>query len=54
VLRTRLVLVDEAYYHFCGETVMNLVGKVPNLIVARTFSKAYGLAGCGWECSPHP
>ncbi len=39
------VLVDEAYYHFSGETVMDLVGKVPNLIVARTFSKAYGLAG---------
>jgi histidinol-phosphate aminotransferase len=40
-----VVLVDEAYYHFCGETVMDLVGKAPNLIVARTFSKAYGLAG---------
>lgn len=40
-----VVLVDEAYYHFCGETVMDLVGKVPNLVVARTFSKAYGLAG---------
>ena len=37
--------MDEAYFHFCGETVMDLVGKVPNLIVARTFSKAYGLAG---------
>ena len=40
-----VVLVDEAYYHFCGETVIDLVGKLPNLIVARTFSKAYGLAG---------
>jgi histidinol-phosphate aminotransferase len=39
------VLVDEAYYHFFGETVLDLVGKIPNLIVARTFSKAYGLAG---------
>ena len=39
------VLVDEAYYHFHGRTVMDLVGRVPNLIVARTFSKAYGLAG---------
>ena len=37
--------VDEAYFHFCGETVMDLVGTVSNLIVARTFSKAYGLAG---------
>jgi histidinol-phosphate aminotransferase len=40
-----VVLVDEAYYHFFGETVIDLVGKLPNLIVARTFSKAYGLAG---------
>jgi len=40
-----VVLVDEAYFHFFGETVMDLVGVVPNLIVARTFSKAYGLAG---------
>jgi histidinol-phosphate aminotransferase len=40
-----VLLVDEAYFHFYGETVMDLVGKIPNLIVARTFSKAYGLAG---------
>src|SRR5215469_572912 len=40
-----VILVDEAYFHFCGETVMDLVGVIPNLIVARTFSKAYGLAG---------
>lgn len=40
-----VILVDEAYFHFCGETVMDLIGTVPNLIVARTFSKAYGLAG---------
>jgi histidinol-phosphate aminotransferase len=40
-----VVLVDEAYYHFFGETVIDLIGKLPNLVVARTFSKAYGLAG---------
>ena len=40
-----IVLVDEAYFHFHGHTVMDLIGTVPNLIVARTFSKAYGLAG---------
>jgi histidinol-phosphate aminotransferase len=39
-----VVMVDEAYYHFFGESVMADVGKVPNLMVARTFSKAYGLA----------
>jgi histidinol-phosphate aminotransferase len=40
-----VVLVDEAYFHFFGETVVDLVGKIPNLMMARTFSKAYGLAG---------
>jgi histidinol-phosphate aminotransferase len=40
-----LILVDEAYFHFYGETVIDLIGMLPNLIVARTFSKAYGLAG---------
>jgi histidinol-phosphate aminotransferase len=40
-----VVLVDEAYFHFHGETVIDQVGTIPNLIVARTFSKAYGLAG---------
>jgi histidinol-phosphate aminotransferase len=40
-----VLLVDEAYFHFHGETVIDQVGKLPNLFVARTFSKAYGLAG---------
>lgn len=40
-----IVLVDEAYFHFYGQTVTDLIGTLPNLIVARTFSKAYGLAG---------
>ena len=39
------VLIDEAYFHFFGETVADLIGKYPNLLIARTFSKAYGLAG---------
>jgi histidinol-phosphate aminotransferase len=39
-----VVMADEAYYHFFGETLMQDVGRVPNLVVARTFSKAYGLA----------
>jgi histidinol-phosphate aminotransferase len=38
-------LVDEAYFHFHGETVIDLIGQAQNVIVARTFSKAYGLAG---------
>ena len=41
------VLVDEAYFEFHGETMLNHDhGEWPrNLFVARTFSKAYGLAG---------
>jgi len=39
------VLVDEAYFEFHGETVIEHAGRLPNLFVARTFSKAYGLAG---------
>jgi histidinol-phosphate aminotransferase len=40
-----VLLVDEAYFEFYGETVMPSVGEIANLFVARTFSKAYGLAG---------
>jgi histidinol-phosphate aminotransferase len=39
------VLLDEAYYEFCGETMIDLVGKRDNLMVLRTFSKWAGLAG---------
>lgn len=39
-----VLMVDEAYFHFFGETTLSDVGRTPNLIVARTFSKAYGLA----------
>jgi len=49
-----LVLVDEAYFHFVDsddfETVIPLVAAHPNLLVTRTFSKIYGMAGmrCGY------
>jgi len=39
------VLVDEAYFEFCGQTALSLRKECPNLFVTRTFSKAYGLAG---------
>ena len=39
-----VVLVDEAYFHFHGETTLGDIGSFKNLIVGRTFSKAYGLA----------
>ena len=38
-------LVDEAYVEFYGASSVSLIKKYPHLIVARTFSKAYGLAG---------
>jgi histidinol-phosphate aminotransferase len=39
------VLVDEAYFEFHGETILDQPAWPENLFVARTFSKAYGLAG---------
>jgi histidinol-phosphate aminotransferase len=39
------VLVDEAYFEFHGESLLENVGQVPNLFITRTFSKAYGMAG---------
>jgi histidinol-phosphate aminotransferase len=40
-----LVIVDEAYVEFGGETALPLVTEHPNLAVVRTFSKAFALAG---------
>jgi histidinol-phosphate aminotransferase len=39
------VLIDEAYFEFCGDTLIPDLARHPNLFVARTSSKAYGLAG---------
>jgi histidinol-phosphate aminotransferase len=39
-----VVLADEAYFHFHGESVLADIATTPNLVVGRTFSKAYGLA----------
>jgi len=39
------ILVDEAYFEFYGSTLLPRCHELPNLFVARTFSKAYGLAG---------
>ena len=44
------VLADEAYYEFSGETMLAELPRFPNLFVARTFSKAYGLAGLRVGC----
>lgn len=39
------VLVDEAYYEFTGATAVDLVASHPNVVVLRTFSKAFAMAG---------
>jgi histidinol-phosphate aminotransferase len=39
------LLVDEAYFEFHGETLLTRTARPSNIFVARTFSKAYGLAG---------
>lgn len=57
---TTIVLVDEAYHHYVEtkdyESVIPLVKRYPNLIVARTFSKIYGMAGlrCGYCVTQQP
>ncbi len=40
-----IVLVDEAYFHFYDKTVQKWTNKYDNLIISRSFSKAFGLAG---------
>ena len=46
-----IIVVDEAYIEFCPETsVVDLLAQYPNLVVTRTLSKAFALAGirCGF------
>lgn len=44
------VLIDEAYYEFCGRTALPLIARYENLFVSRTFSKAYGMAAMRMGC----
>ena len=52
--RQTMILVDEAYFHYADssdyESVIPMIKDHANLIVARTFSKIYGMAGlrCGY------
>ena len=49
------ILIDEAYYEFCGITMLSYLNEYPNLFVSRTFSKVYGMAalrvGCLFSCA---
>lgn len=40
-----LVMLDEAYFEYSGETARDLIPQFPNLVIVRTFSKWAGLAG---------
>ena len=39
------IIIDEAYAEFCSSSAVNLISKYSNVIIIRTFSKAFGLAG---------
>ncbi|HWQ41562.1 MAG TPA: histidinol-phosphate transaminase [Desulfosporosinus sp.] len=41
----KIVVVDEAYAEFSDETLIPEIGNYPNLVILRTFSKAFGMAG---------
>jgi histidinol-phosphate aminotransferase len=43
--KNRLVLIDETYFEFSGKTFADHIEKFPNLIIVRSFSKAFSAAG---------
>jgi len=45
IYENKLFIIDEAYYEYSGDTFSDLINKYQNLIITRTFSKAFGLAG---------
>lgn len=44
-IKDSLIIVDEAYMDFGDQSVINLINEYDNLVVMRTLSKAFGLAG---------
>jgi len=45
-----MIVLDEAYYEFSGETFVPELREYPNVVVGRTFAKAHGLAGLRAGC----
>lgn len=44
--RTRaLLVIDECYFEFCGETALSLLAEHPHLVILRSLSKSFALAG---------
>lgn len=48
--REAAVLIDEAYFEFCGVTALPEIDHRPNLFVSRTFSKVFGMAAMRLGC----
>jgi histidinol-phosphate aminotransferase len=48
--RSAAVLIDEAYFEFCGVTALGKLADYPNLFVSRTFSKVFGMAAMRMGC----
>lgn len=44
------IVIDEAYYDFCGATFLAELGAHSNVVIGRTFAKAHGLAGLRAGC----
>ena len=45
VSKNKLIIMDEAYVEFSDHSLSDLLKKYNNVIIMRTFSKAFGLAG---------
>lgn len=43
-IKDAILIIDEAYHHFYPETMVDMISQLNNMIVVRTFSKAFGLA----------